>query len=104
MSYPSSSDHVCSNRLPPYPKRFERLELLERFERSLFNESLQKPPAPHAVIIDPGDGATAGFGEVVIALALSTPPAAGKDAGAGKLVYAAVLVSQHEPAIFVLAA
>src|SRR5947199_6547296 len=80
------------------------LELLERFERSLFNESLQKPPAPYAVIIDPGDGATAGFGEVVIALDLSVPPAAGKDVGAGKLVDAAVLVSQHEPTIFVSAA
>ena len=65
----------------------------------LFDPSVQKPSSPHPIIIDPRDGAAAGFGIVVVTLNLFVPPAAGKNVGAGELIDIAVFVSEDEPTI-----
>src|SRR5207344_932796 len=65
------------------------------------DETLQKPPSPHPIVINPGDGAAAGFGVIVVAPDFFVPPAAGKDIGAGELIDAAVFMSQNEPTILV---
>src|SRR5207247_1246016 len=67
-------------------QHLEQLELLERLERSLFNHSLPKPSSSYPVVVEPEKIAAAGFGEVVFALDLAVPPAAGEDIGAGELV------------------
>ena len=82
-------------------QHLEQLELLERLERSLFNRSLPKPSSSYPIVIEPEKIAAAGFGEVVFALDLAVPPAAGEDIGAGELVDGAVLGAQDEPAVFV---
>src|SRR4030095_1449188 len=60
---------------------------------------LQKPSSPHPIVVDPGDGAAAGFGVVVVALNLFVPPATGKYVGTGEFINAAVFMSQDEPTI-----
>ena len=59
-------------------KRLERLELLERLEPPSFDGALQTPAPPDPVVVEPKNIAAAGFGEVVFALDLAVPPAAGE--------------------------
>src|SRR5262249_39312924 len=81
------------------PKRFERLEQLERLEPFLFDPPLQKPSSPHPIVVDPRDGAAASFGVIVVALDFLVPPTAGENVGAKELIDIAVLVSKDEPTI-----
>jgi len=86
-----SGSTKISTRPHDYSVRLERLELLERLERCLFNSSLQKPSASQPVIIEPQNIAAAGFGVIVFALDFFAPPAAGENIGPGKPVDGAVL-------------
>ena len=51
----------------------------------------QEPSSSDPIIVEPEEIATAGFGEVVVALNLAIPPAAGVHIGTGEFVDAAVL-------------
>src|SRR2546428_10964909 len=76
------------------------LEQLERLERLLFNSALQKPSASYAVVVDPEEITAAGFGEIVFAVDLAVPPAAGENIRPNKFVDGSVFWSQKEPAVF----
>src|SRR4029077_957527 len=67
---------------------------------ALFDPSLQKPPAPAPVVVEPEEIAAAGFGEIIFPVDLAVPPAAGKNIGACEFVDASILGSHKEPTVF----